>query len=290
MHINVTDNSLANRRIAGYILNMMRKSVFIALFILPAYVFGSIYELEKPAEISFEPKPTPKLNYLIEEADKGHKNRNDIEAVKRSLELYEEAIELDPTSAELQWKAARAAWWVGRHAKEKKLKRKLFKKGIEYAKQSIKFDPNSPSAHLWLAGNYASYGRAKGILRSLFLIKPIRRELEKVIDLDPAFKGGVGYRILGLVDYKVPRLVGGSKKRALERLQKAMEIDETHPDNVYYMGEFYRETKQYEKSIPYYRKLQYLSAPTEEDIAYLQELQQKGAEHLKKLEQKTRKK
>jgi len=161
-------------------------------------------------------------------ADQAYEMRLDLHKAKEALTLYEKAVVQSSESAEPLWKASRTAWWIGDHAEKRRDKKNIFEKGVDFAKKAVELDPKSPEARFWLAGNYGSFGEAKGILKSLFLVGPIREELHKLNAIDPNFKGGAGFRILGVVDYKVPRFVGGSRKRAHERLTRASKIDPLH--------------------------------------------------------------
>ena len=47
--------------------------------------------------------------------------------------------------------------------------------------------------------------------------------MEKVIALKPGFEGGGAYMILGRMNFKVPKLLGGDNAKAVEQLKKAIE-------------------------------------------------------------------
>ena len=175
---------------------------------------------------------------LMELADKIFSTRTPETGADEALALYEKELQTQPTSAEAQWKAARACYWLADHGKSKKEKIKKFEQGIAFAEKAVALDPKSTDAHFWLSGLYGSYGELKGVLKSLALLKPIRTELHTINRLDDHYQGGAGYRILGIVDYKVPGFAGGSKKRARELLNKALAIDPNNPFNRYYMAEF----------------------------------------------------
>lgn len=175
---------------------------------------------------------------LMEQADQIYSTRTAETGAAEALALYEKIQANDPASSAAFWKAARACYWMADHASLKREKIKLFERGIAYAEKAVALDPRSVDSHFWLAGLYGSYGEAKGILKSLAMIKPIRNELNTINRLDDRYQGGAGYRILGIVDYKVPGFAGGSKKRARELLSKALAIDPTNPFNQYYVAEF----------------------------------------------------
>jgi len=61
-----------------------------------------------------------------------------------------------------------------------------------------------------------------------------------VIELDPAFAGGGGYRVLGWIRHKLPGVAGGSDEKAIELLEKAVEVGDGHLLNHLCLAEIHR--------------------------------------------------
>jgi tetratricopeptide (TPR) repeat protein len=78
-------------------------------------------------------------------------------------------------------------------------------------------------AHLWYAINTARWGETKGVLRSLFLLPTIRRELDTLLELDP--RSVRAHILAGNVLLEVPGFAGGDRTKAEEHFKKALEID-----------------------------------------------------------------
>ncbi|HYG81502.1 MAG TPA: TRAP transporter TatT component family protein, partial [Pyrinomonadaceae bacterium] len=77
----------------------------------------------------------------------------------------------------------------------------------------------------WLGANLG--GRARtSMLHGLAAVDEIRREMERVIQLDEGFEGGSAYMALGQVDLEAPRLMGGDPQRAVETLEKNLRFGE----------------------------------------------------------------
>jgi len=177
---------------------------------------------------------------LMSQADAAYAKREDVPQAKIAMITYERLAKSDAKLAvEAYLKASRAAWWVGDHATERAEKLDIFQHGMDLAKNALAMDPESVDAHYWLGCNEGSYGDTKGVLKSLSMVKPIRHEMAEVIRLNERYDGGGAWQVLGVVDYKVPGLMGGSKKRAKEELDKALAIDPNNPYNHYYLAEFY---------------------------------------------------
>jgi tetratricopeptide (TPR) repeat protein len=212
---------------------------------------------------------------LIAQGDAAYAKRSDLPEAKIALVYYEKAIAAAPADGAAYWKASRAAWWLGDHAERSSEKLAYFQKGIDWAKATLAPHPDSVEAHFWLGANYGSFGETKGVLKSLFLVKPIRQEMGEVKRLNDHYLSGGAYRVLGVVDYKVPGFAGGSKKRALEELTTALAIDPNDPFTHYYLAEFYKLTGDKEKSAAEVQTLRTLKVPPESQPE-LEMLQQKA--------------
>lgn len=228
--------------------------------------------------------PTEEANTLIAQGDAFFGIRTEDRGAEEAMAAYENALKKADAQVEAFWKAARAAHWVADNSKEKKTKVIWFEKGIAYAKKAIALEPRSVEAHFWLGANYGSYGESRGVLKSLALVKPIRNEMETVIRLDDKYQGGAGYRVLGVVDYKVPPFAGGSKKRALENLNKAMGIDSTNAFNLYYLAEYFEAMGDRYKALAQLSLLEKCTPTLDVDAPDLKSIQEKGKKLKKKLD------
>lgn len=160
---------------------------------------------------------------LMGKADALWPQRGDLGKLKESMELYQRVLAQDSINVEALWRLSRACWWLGTHSKDEEEKLAIFEKGIEHGKRAVLLKEDCAPCHYWLGVNYGVYGEAKGVLKSLSLVDPIREEMNKVIQLDPGFMHGGAYRILGRMAYKLPWFAGGSKKESVEHLKKALE-------------------------------------------------------------------
>ena len=66
-----------------------------------------------------------------------------------------------------------------------------------------------------------SYGMRAGLKYR----KPIKEELDTVLRIDPAFMQGSADRVLGRWYFKVPTLLGGSRKLAEEHLRASLKYN-----------------------------------------------------------------
>jgi tetratricopeptide (TPR) repeat protein len=98
-----------------------------------------------------------------------------------------------------------------------------YRRGRELGKRAVELAPRDEDAHLWYALNTGRWGQTKGVMRSLFLVPELKRELEIIFQLNPRSVGG--HILAGNVLAELPALLGGDRKKAEEHFHKALEID-----------------------------------------------------------------
>jgi len=167
---------------------------------------------------------TQESKALIQQGDELFDQRGDLSRAKESLAKYQDALLQGENAYRAYWKMARVEYWIGDHTAEKTEKKRIFEMGIYHAKKAILLSPDEPEGHYWLGVNYGVYGEAKGILKSLSLVKPIKEEMNRVLAIDPSFDDGGADRILGRVYHELPGIAGGNKQKALEHLLKSKEL------------------------------------------------------------------
>jgi tetratricopeptide (TPR) repeat protein len=194
--------SLFARRIFSKEKKMKKLFIF---FLLMAFVFAGAED-------------------LLKKGDELVAKRETVDMIKKAISLYKQALKEGADKYEVYWRILRATYTF-KHKKMKKKERiKLYEEAIKLGEEAIKLKPDRPEAHFWLGVLYGVYGEDRGVLKSLFLIKPIKREMQKVLQIDPTYDCGGVYRVLGRLYYKVPGFAGGSKKKSLEYLLKGKEI------------------------------------------------------------------
>jgi tetratricopeptide (TPR) repeat protein len=219
---------------------------------------------------------------LLAHADAMFAGRTVSTGAAEALDAYEKVAAADPENAAAKWKAARALHWLGDHTTGKE-QRSFYESGIRLGEAAVKLDPASPDARFWLGALYGSYGEARGVLKSLSLVKPIREQMTALNAIDAEYGGGAGLRVLGIVDYKVPGFAGGSRKRAAEHLAAALKIDPSNPFNNYYMAEFLAETGKKSEASAYLAAVEHATTSPDVDTPDLQMIRAKARALEKKL-------
>jgi tetratricopeptide (TPR) repeat protein len=201
-----------------YILAKKERSMKAKIFFLLIVFLGSAFPLFSQS-----------AEELIAQGDELYYEMKDMATAKEALAKYMEALNVlikqnEENKYDAYWRIARMHYFIGAHTEKKKDQKTIFSQGIYYATKAVDTEPEKPDGHYWLGVNNGKYGEARGVLKSLSLVKPIKQDMNKVIELDRSYEDGGADRVLGRVFFKVPGIAGGSKEKSLEHLLKSKEL------------------------------------------------------------------
>jgi tetratricopeptide (TPR) repeat protein len=176
---------------------------------------------------------------IIEAGDLLYSEREDLSKAYAAVEKYKEALSLDPGYYEAMWKISKTAFYLAEFLKKGKEKENIVETGVNYAKKAVAANPKGVDGHFWLGVSYTKVGEVKGVLKSLFLISPIKKEMRKVIELDETYEGAGAFVVLGRVYSQVPGILGGSNSKARFYLEKAMNMFPKNSMGLLFLAEVY---------------------------------------------------
>lgn len=173
----------------------------------------------------------------------------DDENLDVAVDELEGLIEQDPECGWAYGLLSEVYYWTGEYS-DPGDKLFYFNEGVQYGEQGVQVDPDSLEANFWLAANWGSYGQAKGIMKSLSLVSPIKNTIEKVIGIDETYFYGGPWRILGRLYHKAPGfpISIGDNSRALECLLKAVDLGPGFFLNHLFLAELYVSMREKEKA------------------------------------------
>ena len=136
-----------------------------------------------------------------------------------------------------QWRLARGLIRRGERQTLKKDKLADFQAAEDAGQRAVTGNPNVAEAHFWLGLAHGRQGQIQGMMKSLFLVGPIRREMEAALKLDPHHGGA--HHVLGELLWQLPGFVGGDKKRALAEFEAALKLSPRYSANYAPLAEAY---------------------------------------------------
>ncbi|HKV37642.1 MAG TPA: TRAP transporter TatT component family protein [Blastocatellia bacterium] len=159
--------------------------------------------------------------------------------LKQVVTVLDGLAAADPNDYGAAWRRARAYYSLGDDTKPNSEKLKLFSQAIDSATHAVALRADGVEGHYWLALADGEYGEAKGMFKALSLTGPIRREMQTVIRINPAYENGGAYLVLGKMDYELPGVMGGSTKRAIQEYQDGLKVAPANPLLKVYLAESY---------------------------------------------------
>lgn len=237
-----------------------------------------LFILSLISDTAYVRKQLVKSDSLYFESYKDTSLFNKSEAILDSLILNSKVLQ-----DEILWKKSHLCFERGYSLKNKNQKRQWYERGEKLAKISIGKNPKNPEAHFWLAVNKGSVGKLNGVLNSLFMVDPLKKEAQKVIELNPNHAGA--HMVLGEIYKSLPGLFGGDKEKAIQEFKTAMAKDSLFTATYVILAETYRDIGKIEEAKKTLNKL--LSFKKSRDIRRFNLYEIKDAQKLlKELEEK----
>ena len=225
-------------------LNRLSSSLlifFVAVLLITQHAYSDLdadtAKVEDKQELSIE--------YAEEILSTYHKNRSNID---KSMEITKKIVEVDPDNVEALIFLSRI-WltygYVVERNKEDKIR--AFETGKDIAERAIEISPDNPDARFFYVANLALVGENKGVFNSLFMLPEIRRELDKILELDPNHCYGLGMQ--GALYYYLPGILGGDMKISEIYLRRALFSDPNLSSAKLYLAMNLNKQERYDEAI-----------------------------------------
>jgi tetratricopeptide (TPR) repeat protein len=173
-----------------------------------------------------------------EDPDRLYDRREDLTSAERAASIWAARLAEDPRNFEAAWKLARAAYWLGAHVPEAR-RRSEYERGLAAGRQATAIEPKRPEGRFWLAATMGAMAESLGLATGIRYRGAVKRELEAVLAIDAAYLDGAADRALGRWYFRVPRLFGGSRARAIEHLRRSLEYDPLNAASHFFLAEAY---------------------------------------------------
>ncbi|HXF43597.1 MAG TPA: tetratricopeptide repeat protein, partial [Pyrinomonadaceae bacterium] len=130
----------------------------------------------------------------------------------------------------------------GKMESESSVSEQLFEKGRDAGQIALRLFPDKPHGHFWYAANLGELAQLSPITVGIKAADDIRSEMLKVIEIDPSFQGASAFDALGELELKT-RLFGGSVEKAIEYLEKGVEVEPTNSNIRLHLAQAYLAAK-----------------------------------------------
>jgi hypothetical protein len=165
-----------------------------------------------------------------------------ISRVTEAAHMMETSAQALPGNFDAQVRAARAQAYLSERESDKAARKKAAEHGIALAKRARELDPKRVEGHYLYAltvGLLADVDREYG----LDAVGEMVAALKIAIDIDGAYENGGPLRLLGLLHLRTPPppISVGSKRKAQQLFQRAVDLCPQYPENYLYLAEAQRD-------------------------------------------------
>ena len=175
---------------------------------------------------------------LIAKADQLYAQREDLGRAREAVVQARQAHTLDYNNYDAAWRVAKFDYYVATHTTNEGERDKAFREGIDEGQKAVKLQDGRPEGHFWLGANYGGSAET-GTMAGMSTVDDIRHEMETVIRLDETYQNGSAYMVLGLVDLKAPKLLGGDPEKAVGDMEKGLRSGATNAFLRLHLAEAY---------------------------------------------------
>lgn len=164
-------------------------------------------------------------------------HRDQPQKLDQSIVDLDQLLKASPDDAELLWRKGRAIMRRGEKKARKGDRLADYLIAEDLLKRSVTLKPDNAESHFFYGVTMGRRGETQGILKSLFLIKPMKKEMAEVLRLDPNHGGA--HRVLAEILWQVPGFAGGDKKKALEEFETSIRLSPNYTANYQPLAEAY---------------------------------------------------
>ncbi len=198
---------------------------------------------------------------LLGEGDQLFDTRDEGDHAEKALAAYKKGVELNPKNEAALWRLSRSYRWRGDVAASSDDKLAAYKESEKWAEKAIEASPESVGGHLMLGIAYGRIGETKGVMKSLSLVSPIKKEMNLVLSRDP--ENDTAHHVLGVLYRKVPGLMGGSMKKSIESLETAIRLNPLNTTHHLELARSYQEKGKTDQARGSLKRLLAISNPSD---------------------------
>jgi len=166
---------------------------------------------------------------ILAQADQLFSERKDLAKLREAKALLMRARKENAKNFEVEWRLARYNYFLGRHAEDEKERDDAFEAGRLAGRAAFQMEPNKPDGHFWYAANLGEQANRSPLTTGLKSMDDIRSKMNKVIELQPDYELASAYDVLAQLELG-SQMLGGKPEKAVEYLEKAIEIEKNNGD------------------------------------------------------------
>ena len=184
---------------------------------------------------------TDELLRVVGRADELYYHRAQPGAVRESVMVLSGAHGASDRY-ELQWRLARAFFFLGQESGSRDSSVELYSTGIAAGERAVALNSERVEGHFWVGVNLTLFAEIKRGIRGVRALRWARKELTKAVSISESYHDAGPLRVLGRLMHKAPRILGGNMKMSREYFERALVLAPSNTVTLIYAAELAMET------------------------------------------------
>jgi tetratricopeptide (TPR) repeat protein len=191
--------------------------------------------------------PTDDLLAVVGRADELYHRRGHSGAVRESVMVLSGARG-GTDRYEVQWRLARALFFLGQQGESRESSRQLYAAGIGAGERAVALNGERVEGHFWVGVNLALFAEANGGIRGARALLWARLELKRAAAINEHYHDAGPLRVLARLEHRAPRILGGNLKRSRELFDRALAIAPSNSVTLTFAAELALENREHERA------------------------------------------
>ena len=170
------------------------------------------------------------ISQTVVKSEELFNQREDVSKLREAVQILATVRNPDARNFEVEWKFAKYNYFLGRQTDNETEAEKAFDDGIQAGRIASRIAPDKPDGFFWYGANLGEQAKKSPVTVGVKSVDDIREAMNKVIELDPNYQGASAYDALGQIELSTAGLLGGKPEKAVEYLEKGVELN---PNNTY---------------------------------------------------------
>ena len=170
------------------------------------------------------------------------KQREDLDKLRTAVKTLASVRDPDNRNYQVEWTFAKYSYFLGKYVENKEESAQVLEAGRDAGMIAARVDPQKPDGHFWYAANLGELAKQSPITVGIKSVDDIKESMGKVLEIQPDYQGASAFDALAQVELKT-RLKGGSSEKAVELLEKGLQLAPDNTNIRLHLGEAYLAVK-----------------------------------------------
>ncbi len=222
--------------------DMKRGKLYILITIVITWWSLSACSSESTASIPTRRVSPEAIQKALADSENLFKEREDLDKLRVAIKTLTAVRDPDNRNYQVEWTFAKYNYFLGKFTPDEDEAEGAFGLGRDAGKIASRVDQQKPDGYFWYAANLGELSKRSPITVGLSSVDDIQEAMNKVIELQPDYQGASAYDALAQVELAT-RLKGGEAQKAVDFLEKGLQLAPENTNIRLHLGEAYLAVK-----------------------------------------------